>query len=497
MADQVITCSDCGQEFVFTESEQAFYADRGFSTPAAAPPAAQRRRPPAPIPAVGRTGAPRTAAAPLPTGPRADRARCSRLRAARAATSLPSRSGRRAPSPSTAPTASAGANSRSRLTEGRPGTTRAAFEIPESVPALERDRPPPKPLNAPARSKKRDEPIRHHVAPPSAHHEDDVARPTRAPASRPSRRPCRAPRPASALDVQPPGEGGRGGDRRVGIATGMNLRDDDAVGTLQDIREGVQHRRRPMVGQGLVDRPQPAPRIPLGDRVERGGHGRRMVAVVVEHDDTADVGLELEAASDPGEDASRRADLGQRHPGGDRDAGGDERVLCVVAAGQRRWATTGRSAPGPTISMVPAVCRAQRPKPGGQPGGGFQARGVRARETTACRDGVRTGFDHLDRPRDAPATPGGRRSSCGRLRPRRSRRERGAPLPRRTGGSMRRTRRRPPPGPQRRPGDPSRRSSGRRWPWSVRIEVARVLVGLHDEVGSLIRSAPCSGGARP
>jgi CxxC-x17-CxxC domain-containing protein len=33
MADQVITCADCGQDFVFTESEQAFYADRGFSTP--------------------------------------------------------------------------------------------------------------------------------------------------------------------------------------------------------------------------------------------------------------------------------------------------------------------------------------------------------------------------------------------------------------------------------------------------------------------------------
>jgi CxxC-x17-CxxC domain-containing protein len=33
MADQVITCADCGQDFVFTESEQAFYADRGFTTP--------------------------------------------------------------------------------------------------------------------------------------------------------------------------------------------------------------------------------------------------------------------------------------------------------------------------------------------------------------------------------------------------------------------------------------------------------------------------------
>jgi CxxC-x17-CxxC domain-containing protein len=33
MADQVITCADCGQDFVFSESEQAFYADRGFSVP--------------------------------------------------------------------------------------------------------------------------------------------------------------------------------------------------------------------------------------------------------------------------------------------------------------------------------------------------------------------------------------------------------------------------------------------------------------------------------
>ena len=32
-ADKNLTCSDCGQEFVFTSSEQQFYADRGFTEP--------------------------------------------------------------------------------------------------------------------------------------------------------------------------------------------------------------------------------------------------------------------------------------------------------------------------------------------------------------------------------------------------------------------------------------------------------------------------------
>jgi CxxC-x17-CxxC domain-containing protein len=31
--DKVLTCADCGEEFVFTASEQDFYAQRGFSDP--------------------------------------------------------------------------------------------------------------------------------------------------------------------------------------------------------------------------------------------------------------------------------------------------------------------------------------------------------------------------------------------------------------------------------------------------------------------------------
>jgi CxxC-x17-CxxC domain-containing protein len=31
--DKTLTCADCGQEFIFTASEQQFYSDRGFSEP--------------------------------------------------------------------------------------------------------------------------------------------------------------------------------------------------------------------------------------------------------------------------------------------------------------------------------------------------------------------------------------------------------------------------------------------------------------------------------
>jgi CxxC-x17-CxxC domain-containing protein len=32
-ADKTLTCSDCGQPFTFTASEQQFYAERGFTEP--------------------------------------------------------------------------------------------------------------------------------------------------------------------------------------------------------------------------------------------------------------------------------------------------------------------------------------------------------------------------------------------------------------------------------------------------------------------------------
>ena len=43
-SDRTITCADCGQEFVFTASEQQFYADRGFSDPRRCPSCRQARK---------------------------------------------------------------------------------------------------------------------------------------------------------------------------------------------------------------------------------------------------------------------------------------------------------------------------------------------------------------------------------------------------------------------------------------------------------------------
>ncbi len=37
MEDKTLTCSDCGQEFTFTASEQEFFAQKGFSTPGRCP----------------------------------------------------------------------------------------------------------------------------------------------------------------------------------------------------------------------------------------------------------------------------------------------------------------------------------------------------------------------------------------------------------------------------------------------------------------------------
>ena len=37
MADKTLTCSDCGMEFAFTEREQAFYAEKGFTEPRRCP----------------------------------------------------------------------------------------------------------------------------------------------------------------------------------------------------------------------------------------------------------------------------------------------------------------------------------------------------------------------------------------------------------------------------------------------------------------------------
>jgi CxxC-x17-CxxC domain-containing protein len=44
MSDRTLTCRDCGQAFVFTAGEQAFYQERGFSEPQRCPDCRARRK---------------------------------------------------------------------------------------------------------------------------------------------------------------------------------------------------------------------------------------------------------------------------------------------------------------------------------------------------------------------------------------------------------------------------------------------------------------------
>lgn len=44
MADITLTCKDCGSEFVFTEGEQAFYEEKGFTNQPVRCPACRRAK---------------------------------------------------------------------------------------------------------------------------------------------------------------------------------------------------------------------------------------------------------------------------------------------------------------------------------------------------------------------------------------------------------------------------------------------------------------------
>lgn len=44
MADLTIKCKDCGNEFVFTERDQEFYKEKGFSDPVRCPECRKKRK---------------------------------------------------------------------------------------------------------------------------------------------------------------------------------------------------------------------------------------------------------------------------------------------------------------------------------------------------------------------------------------------------------------------------------------------------------------------
>ena len=44
MADKTISCQDCGNEFIFTEEEQNYYAEKGFQDPKRCKPCRMARK---------------------------------------------------------------------------------------------------------------------------------------------------------------------------------------------------------------------------------------------------------------------------------------------------------------------------------------------------------------------------------------------------------------------------------------------------------------------
>ena len=147
-SDKNLTCADCGQEFVFTASEQDFYAQRGFTEPRRCPSCRASRKAARNAEgggssyggygagggySAGGSQLRRRAAATAPAI--AARARCSRPPARSAARRPRSRSARPAASPSTAATASGAsaaadhASSRCGPTHGPPNQRRSATRV--------------------------------------------------------------------------------------------------------------------------------------------------------------------------------------------------------------------------------------------------------------------------------------------------------------------------------------------------------------------------------
>ena len=87
-------------------------------------------------------------------------------------------------------------------------------------------------------------------------------------------------------------------ERLVRITHGEDVGDRHALGRGQDVGKRFEQGGRPVEGQRLIDGPAPPARVLQADGFERRRDRRRMVAVVVDHDDPSHVTLQLEATAD-------------------------------------------------------------------------------------------------------------------------------------------------------------------------------------------------------
>ena len=240
-----------------------------------------------------------------------------------------------------------------------------------------------------------------------------------------------------------------------------------------------------MVGQRLVHRPQPPTRVALPGGREGGAHRGRVVGVVVEDDDAADVALELEPATDAVERRQAGQDRVRIDPGGERAAGGHQPVDRHVPPDQRAAGRGRRACPGAAqAARSRGPCRRRPPtiRPtivrrrlaSVRSGAGRRRRPIARRTSSRRPDQPRQGLD--DAPHPAVADVGDERR----------RRRRAA-----RSGSIQAANART-----------TAASSAKTSGWShsardqdrdvraVRVEVAGVLVGLDDEVGTVRRTGP-------
>ena len=226
----------------------------------------------------------------------------------------------------------------------------------------------------------------------------------------------------------------------------------------EDVGELGEHRRGPVEGQRLVDGPDAAAGFALADGGESLADGRRVVAIVVVHDDPGRLALALQPASDAGE---------RRQVGGDRrQASGRGRTRPPRPRGRSRRCG-GRRSRGGSSSGRPAG--RGRGAPGSCSPGRWRSPGRAAPWPGCSRSNIARRSPGRSRPAVvAPGRRARRRGSCrasrqagrGPLRRRDRRRWRRPWLPAAPGAATTRRSPRPPPDRRRRPDGPTRRWSG-------------------------------------
>ena len=123
----------------------------------------------------------------------------------------------------------------------------------------------------------------------------------------------------------------------------------------------LEHGRGPVVGQRLVDGPQPATRVALASGREGRPHRGRVVGVVVEDGDAADLALELEPATDAleGGEAARGSSSAST-PADQRAGRGHQPVDGHVPPDEPQADAVRRDGPAAQAADLAGPCRRRR-----------------------------------------------------------------------------------------------------------------------------------------